>query len=190
MHQGLSQQERKEKNCHQSLVWVSEWGRGCEWGKRWGKLRLVGDEMRWLRCDDCNRRIKRWHNICSLFFFSQYFHTNWSNLPFESPPLLQPCCSCLCTLAHPNSVHIHNAKVNDSLPSLISFTSKLWDRLTRPVFPASYDKNFQMRSIETPLQPNSTMSFGFYCSLILGTAQHYRRPFAIHFFYIEQHFLL
>ncbi len=63
------------------------------------------------------------------------------------PPLLRPRCTHLCTQAHPFTVQIPYARVNQHLHSFIPITGKLWNDLPLSVFPCTNDLNSFKRRV-------------------------------------------
>ncbi len=77
------------------------------------------------------------------------------NLLTHASPLLRLRCTCFCTQAHPFTVQIPYARVNQHFHAFIHFTGKLWNDLPLSVFPPAYDLNsFRRRASQTSLLMN------------------------------------
>ncbi len=97
--------------------------------------------------DNLPPKVRR--QVGSFSIFCRYFHSDFSSdLANCMPPsLLRPRCTRLCTQAHPFSVQIPYARVNQHLHSFIPFTGKLWNNLPLSVFSLAYDLNSFKRRV-------------------------------------------
>ena len=102
---------------------------------------------------NCLPSLKLRRNVASLAIFYRYFHANCSfDLANCMPPLLQrPRRTRLSTLAHPYTVQIPYARVNQYFHSFIPSTGKLWNSLPLSVFPPAYDLDAFKRGVSRHL---------------------------------------
>ncbi len=83
------------------------------------------------------------------------------------PPLLQrPRCTRLSPLAHPYTVQIPYARVNQYFHSSIPSTGKLWNSLPLSVFPPAYDLDVFKRGVSRHLVNSLWASFWISFSLL------------------------
>ena len=102
---------------------------------------------------DCLHSLLHRRGVASLSIFYRYFHANCSSelANCMPPPLRRPRPTRLSTSAHPYSVQIPHARVNQYRDSFFPSTGELWNSLPASVFPPAYNLNTFKREVSRHL---------------------------------------